>query len=157
MNLRILKKLSARAAPYLAKLGDTRQQFKAEKGENYTGLIITARKHWERCPSVHADTTGRRCIVLQPKCRAGTKWPYVKVYDARQPRKGTAMIGGMSGYYEPEWDEQTAWEALETLVGNHFTDVVFDIKKDRHELVSTRNLSSIGAIFAAADEMVANL
>jgi hypothetical protein len=40
VNLRILKKLSKRAAPLLLKLGDEQEQFRAEKGENYHGAAL---------------------------------------------------------------------------------------------------------------------
>lgn len=89
MNLRTLKKLSKRAAPILiAHYG--LEVFIAERGDNYHGLEI-------------------RCHHKPKKCRRSCdcKW---------HPLKGTPMVGEMSGYYEPEWSEETAWERLGQLV-----------------------------------------
>lgn len=150
MNLRILKKLSKRAAPYLALLGENREQFKAEKGENYIGSLRGfERKHWERMRSVHNEVIGD-----------GYKYPanngngYISVRPPNHPRKGTVMVGGMSGYYEPEWDETTAYEALVDVLFNIFTpwddyDEVNDIWPS-----CFRNLSTPRLIFLAADELI---
>ncbi len=49
MNLRILKKLSKRAAPYLEKIGDTRKQFAAPHaatGECFIKTLIVDRTCW---------------------------------------------------------------------------------------------------------------
>lgn len=120
MNLRILKKLSKRAAPLLPLLGDDREQFRAEAGDNYTGLIIRARKHFERMRSPHDHPSTREGSIKRPAHdgRGG----YIVMWPPNNPRKGTVMVGGMSGYYEPEWDEETAWEALQTWVANFMTD-----------------------------------
>lgn len=48
MNLRTLKKLFKRAAPWLPLLGDNREQFCAEAHNNYHGCFIGDRKHRER-------------------------------------------------------------------------------------------------------------
>lgn len=32
------------------------------------------------------------------------------------------MVGEVSGYYQPEWDEQSAYGALATHVHHHFYD-----------------------------------
>ncbi len=147
MNLRILKKLSQRAASYLPLLGDKREQFAATEGENYHGLVIHARKHWERCESVHADTFSRDEIVLAPRCRAGTRLPFIKLRPPHHPWPGTIMVGSIEGYYEPEWSEETAWGALDGLVRDHF----FDYQAER----LTRRLHGPSDIFKAADEMIA--
>lgn len=149
MNLRILKKLSKRAAPYLPLLGDDRQQFRAEADDNYHGLVIKARKHWERCPSCHTDTFSEGEIVLAPRCRAGTRYPYVKVSMPSHPWPGTIMVGAVSGYYEPEWSEETAWGALDAMVRDHFCDW------DETGPTPTRRFRHPGDVFRAADEMVA--
>jgi hypothetical protein len=148
MNLRILKKLSKRAAPYLSKLGDRREQFLSEAGDNYHGLIIAARKHWERCPSVHAETIREGEFVVRPRCREGARLPFVKVYPPSHPWPRTVMVGAMSGYYEPEWDEETAWGALNELVRNHFCDW------DEHGPTLTRKFRNAGDVFRGADEMM---
>ena len=112
-----LKKLSKKAAPLLKELGDSRQQFCAVRGENYMGVVIRDRKHWERMRSVSGDTFDRD-IKYKPK--NGNGW--IRLSPPVQPRKGTPMIGGTSGYYEPEWDEETTWEALLTIVYDRFAD-----------------------------------
>lgn len=146
MNLRILKKLSKRAAPYLPLLGDDRRQFPAEKHDNYTGLMITARKHFERGRSVHAELYGEGMIKTPAKDARG--WVYAK--PPVHPRKGTIMVGALEGYYEPEWDEETAYEALLDIVYSESTEWGED-----GPCALTRDLSSVGLIFAAADQLVA--
>jgi hypothetical protein len=146
MNLRILKKLSKRAAPYLDLLGDRREQFRASHhrdGENYTGLLIRARKHFERMRSPHAQ------LIREGEMRAPARdgRGYIVLWPPDHPRKGTVMVG----YYEPEWSEQTAWEALVELVRWHFTDC------SDEELRPTRALKKPAAIFCAADEMLAEI
>lgn len=149
MNLRILKKLSKRAAPYLVLLGDTREQFRSERGDNYHGFIIRARKHADRVASCHTDMVREGMILTEPKCRASTRHPFIKLYPPSHPRKGTMMVGGMSGYYEREWDEECAYGALWSWVSAHFTDW-----SDFENLRPTRDLSSVSKLFAAADDMV---
>lgn len=149
MNLRILKKLSKRAAPYLPLLGDTRAQFLAEQDDNYHGLVISARKHWDRVGSVHADTYHEGEFVLEPRCRAGTRLPFVKVRPPLHPWAGTIMVGAMEGYYEPEWNEETAWGALNSLVRDHFCDW------DEDGPTPTRRFRNPGDVFRAAAEMIA--
>jgi hypothetical protein len=60
------------------------------------------------------------------------------------------MVGATSGYYEPEWDEQSAWEALTQVVYDHFTDW------SEEEPKLTRSLNSPREILQAATEMLAN-
>lgn len=148
MNLRILKKLSKRAAPLLPLLGDRRGQFPAEAHANYHGLLIWARKHWERCPSVHTDCIRQGEYVTAPRSRAGTRYPYIKVYPPSHPWAGTVMVGETSGYYEPEWEEETAWEALDGLVRGHFCDW------DENGPTPTRRFRNASDIFRAAHEMI---
>ncbi|MCI0999176.1 hypothetical protein HWD97_03670 [Ochrobactrum sp. C6C9] len=151
MNLRTLKKLSKRAAPLLLLLGDTREQFKAKPHENYHHGFIGERKHWER----------RRC---HPSYEGRNSWLHKRgaeiLFTTRQgrsmvmsppshPRKGTVMVGSMVGYYEPEWDEQDAWSALEDFVMGHFCDF------DGDNLVPTRTFSSVASVIQAANEIIA--
>ncbi|MBP8235695.1 MAG: hypothetical protein KAY22_25705 [Rhizorhabdus sp.] len=154
MNLRILKKLSKRAAPYLPLLGDKREQFPAEWGENYHGLNIWARKHFERTVSVHTDIMREGEMVIAPKCREGSRFPYIKLYPPSHPWPGTIMVGGMSGYYEPEWEEESAWGALHQIVSDRFTDWDAVYREDESAPWLTRRLRTPSDIFAAADEMV---
>lgn len=92
MRLRTLKKWSKVAAPILEKhYGE--KVFLAVRGENYHGLIISC-----KCP--------RRPHQIQHyKCEC--QW---------HPLKNTPMVGRMSGYYEPEWDERTAFSELREYV-----------------------------------------
>lgn len=154
MNLRTLKKLSKRAAPYLSKIGDTREQFLAKKDENYHGLIIRDMNRLERCASAHADVTCEQTHVatISPRCRAGTQYPFVKLSLPCHPLKGTPMVGDVSGYYEPEWDEETAWTALRNWVVGQF----FGYDSKTNEVFCTRTFSTPGEIFDAADELLSN-
>ncbi|WP_054945004.1 hypothetical protein [Novosphingobium sp. KN65.2] len=153
MNLRILKKLSKRAAPYLAALGDRREQFRAEQGENYHGLIIRDRTDWERswCHPSHHIGWHREGEMYCVEARKGYRY---MVRMPSHPLKGTIMVGAMEGYYEPEWDEETAYGALRTIVIDRFTcwEAIF-AEDDRPCM--TRDLSTVSKLFAAADEMVA--
>lgn len=147
MNLRILKKLSKRAAPLLPLLGDRREQFRAERWENYTGLLVRSRKHFERMRSAHGQ-----CIHEgEIKRRAADGNGFVAMWPPHHPRKGTVMVGAVSGYYEPEWDEETAWESLLNRVHDHFTDW------SEEPATPTRLLPTPSAVFAAAADMLAEM
>ncbi|MBB3940729.1 hypothetical protein GGR39_002386 [Novosphingobium fluoreni] len=154
MNLRILKKLSKRAAPYLPLFGDTREQFRSGRGDNYHGLIIRDRTCFERSPCHSSYAQGaylwggevRICV----QARAGHRY---MISPPPHPLKGTIMVGGMSGYYEPEWDEETAFGALRQQVCYHFTDWEACASIDDVPGI-TRDLSTVSKLFAAADEMV---
>lgn len=146
MNLRILKKLSKRAAPLLEQLGDERKQFRAEPGENYHVTVIRARKHFERGRSPHADLIWPDEIKHPAKDGNG----YVYMHPPTHPLKGTVMVGAVSGYYEPEWDEETAWDALRQQVYYHF----MDYDENTSDLKPTRVLRTPSDIFAAARDMI---
>lgn len=157
MNLRTLKKLSKRAAAYLPLLGDTRGQFPSERGDNFHSTFIGDRKHWHR-GNCHAsyeprnEYRSRRGAEIVFTTRAGRR---KLMRPPHHPRKGTIMVGSMSGGYEPEWDEQCAWSALDNLVRCHFTD--WDKMQEENVPFGgalTRDLSTPSLIFAAADEMV---
>ncbi|CAM8655662.1 hypothetical protein [Sphingobium cupriresistens] len=157
MNLRILKKLSKRAASYLPLLGDNRQQFPAEPYDNYHGLVIQAKKHWDRHDAVHGDVirSGEGGYAYQPACRTGTRFPFIHVVPPLHPWAGTIMVGAMQGYYEPEWDEESAWGALCTMVFGEFTDWDAYARDDHTGRLLTRRLRTPADIFRAADEMIA--
>lgn len=70
------------------------------------------------------------------------------------------MVGAMSGYEEPEWEEQTAYEALIDAVHMEFTDwgalaSAGDEGEDSDRPIMLRDLSTPTAVFAAAAEMIA--
>jgi hypothetical protein len=163
MNLRILKKLSERAAPLLPLLGDKRQQFRAEKDDNYGVPLIADRKYWKRsrCRPDHKPrndysipqgaervvvTRSGRHVLLQP--------PY-------HPGKGTVMVGASEGYEEPEWEETTAWVALSDILFSHFTDWAscgrWDGEGEMPVPNLTRSLRTPREIFQAARDMIADL
>jgi hypothetical protein len=148
MNLRILKKLSKRAAPLLVALGHGQEQFPAAKDENYHGMLIRDRKHWERisCHPKYEAIAGRDEILFKTQ-----KGKLIVMRPPDHPLKGTIMVGGMSGYYEPEWDEECAWKALSDTVFWTFTD--YDEEAD--DLKPTRELRTPAAILQAAREMIA--
>lgn len=151
MNLRTLKKLSKRAAALLPLLGDTRDQFPAERGDNYASVLISARKHWERspCHPTHNpwnDYSTPRGMPIRRVTRAGR---HIVIKPPSHPRKGTIMVGGMDGGEQPEWSEETAWEALRMLVWAEFTDWSKD------DPVPLREFKTPGDIFRAAAELIA--
>lgn len=94
MTLRTLKKKSKQALPIMLKHYPrelTGEVFTAERGANYHGRVI-------RC----THGTGDPCLVKgRPRCEC-----------TYHPLKGTPMVGAMSGYYEPEWDERPVLEDL---------------------------------------------
>lgn len=153
MNLRILKKLSKRAAPLLPLLGDTRDQFQAKKWECYVSVGACERKHWERSRAKYPmDLRGQ--IKYRP--RDGRDW--IVLRRPSHPWKGTVMVGAMSGYYEPEWGEQSAWESLCGIVWDHFTDWTYPTDEtgdaEWPHPVCTRDLSTPTLVFAAAREIL---
>lgn len=146
MNLRILKKLSKRAAPMLPALDDHRQQFKAERGDNYTSTLVLARKNFERLRSPGPDTFGDHHIKVPARDGHGG---FISLHPPHHPLKGTMMVGGMSGGESPEWDEETAWDALQGLVLAHFTDWGCSSPPE-----PTRVLDTPAQIFAAATDLI---
>ncbi|WP_398480893.1 hypothetical protein [Tardiphaga sp.] len=151
MNLRTLKKLSKRAAPMLPLLGDERKQFPAEKWDNYSSSFIAAHKHWERS-TCHPTYEGRNgWTTPRGKEILWTTKDGRSMYmrPPSHPRKGTVMVGAVTGYYEPEWDEETAWCALETCVRHHFCDW------DEDGPTPTRTFSRPGDLLDAAQEIIA--
>lgn len=120
MNLRILKKLSKKAAPLLAALGDQREQFLAEPGENYHSTRIQDRTCWERSRTVWKDLPAEKRD--DQFCYRSRKGAVIVLRPPSSPLKGTPMVGATSGYYEPEWEEETAWDALQARVWAEFTD-----------------------------------
>ncbi len=151
MNLRILKKLSKRAAPLLAQIGDYREQFFAEKWDNYTSSAITSRKHWERsrCHPSHASEIGKNHGLLRSYYRSRAGHVICMSAEHIHPRKGTPMVGATSGYYEPEWDEETAWDALSGYVHAHFTDYECEGGPKQTRIIKTPS-----DVFRAADEII---
>ena len=146
MNLRILKKLSKRAAPLLPLLGYTSEQFRAaheNTGENFLKTAIRDQKNWERRRSKRNEPWHGE-IVRPAKDGNG----YIILREPNHPRKGTIMVGSVSGYYEPELDEETAWCALQNIVLCHFTDWSLETPK------MTRRLRTPSEIFAAAHEII---
>lgn len=157
MNLRTLKKLSKRAAPLLPLLGDTRKQFRAEPYDNYGIPFIGDRKHWERHrlsqdyePRNNWSTRRGQEIILET--RDGGR---VLLSHPDHPRKGTMMVGATSGYYEPEWDEETAYRALLDLVHEHYTDYRYDPEADDVDRIPLRTLNTPREVFQAASDILA--
>lgn len=151
MNLRILKKLSARAAPLLPLLGDTRQQFPAVEGDNYHGAVIRDRTCWDRS-HCHPSYTGHGEEIIYTT-RAGRR---VVMRPPSHPLARTIMVGGVSGYYEPEWEEECAWLALACMVHCHFTDWGELVDGDGLPIpIRTRRLRTPSDIFRGAADMLA--
>lgn len=157
MNLRILKKLSKRAGLLLSALGDRREQFPAERWEDYTSCGGHDRKHWERNrypnPS-HWDGN----IHIKPHSGKGT---IVLSQRHMCPWPGTVMVGWSSGGYEPEWEEDDAWTLLMQEVRDHWTDyrelppvTVDDMDFPDFEIVCLRRFRNPSQILKAARELV---
>lgn len=145
MNLRILKKLSKRAAPLLALLDDRREQFRAEPHDNYTSTGGHDRKHWERGRSVHGDKFRERDIKYRP--RRGDGW--IRLSEPCHPLAGTVMVGAMSVGEEPEWSEETAWDSLRDIVYWGFA-----APNAEGDWRCTRRRGNPSRVFALAGELV---
>lgn len=118
MNLRILKKLSKRAAPHMVALGFTNKQFLAERWEDYTESGRHDRKHWERRRArypmeCHSD------IQIKPRQGEGM---VILSQQYMHPWPGTVMLGWTVGYEEPEWEENDAWTLLRRDVQDHWME-----------------------------------
>lgn len=153
MNLRTLKKLSKRAAPLLILLGDRREQFPCPRGDGHVGGLITARKHWDRSgchPSFEPwnNYLTPKGMPLKHVTRAGRS---IVIRPPDTPRKGTVMVGGMDGGEQPEWSEETAWEALTEQVWWHFTEWDAALQ----DLVPTRTFRAPRDYLRAAVEITA--
>lgn len=153
MNLRILKKLSKRAAPLLIALGERREQFAARAQDSYGVPLVRDRKHWDRSrchptykgwnnwsvPAgreiVFTTRTGHTVVMRPPSC----------------PLKGTVMFGGTDGGEQPEWSEDNAYSILIDYCFWHFGDVV----GEELDWVSNRALNTPRQVFSAAADMVA--
>ena len=154
MNLRILKKLSKRAAPLLLALGDTRQQFKCERDDGELGYIINARKHWQRRRSkdnTRWDGTPWDDRIIKPAADGNG---FIHIYSPSSPRKGTINVGRMSGYYEPEWSDTPAWYALKEFVESEFMDFDNWNESESSWPTITRDLSTPSKVFAAAHDIL---
>jgi len=153
VNLRTLKKLSKRAAPLLTLLGDRREQFPCPNGDGHLSWLITERKHWDRS-SCHPSYTPSnsystpRGMPLKLTTRAGH--PLI-IRPPMEPRKGTIMVGGVDGGPQPEWSEETAWEALREQVWWAFVD----FHPTTGEIVSTRDFPTPSAVLRGAAEIIA--
>jgi hypothetical protein len=151
MNLRILKKLSKRALPYLAhNPHQWGKPFLAEKGDNYTGVRITAHNDMERSLSMRGDPFGEGAVAYKPRRQEGRQYPYVVLRPARHPKKGTPMFGWMDGGEQPEWDETTAWETFQDWVVGNYSE----FETNTANLVLTRRLKTPSDFFRAADELL---
>lgn len=152
MNLRTLKKLSKRATPLLALMGDRREQFPSERGDNHLSRLIGDRKHWDRSachPSYtpHNNYLTPRGMPIKRVTRAGRT---IVIRPPSEPRKGTMMVGGMDGGEQPEWSEETAWEALTEQVYWSF----IDFHPETGDIIAARDFPTPRAIFQGAAEII---
>ena len=84
--------------------------------------------------------------MIKTPARDGRGWVYAK--PPCHPRKGTIMVGALEGYYEPEWDEETAYEALLDILYVEFTDWSED-----GPCALMRDLSTVTGVFRAANDL----
>lgn len=151
MNLRTLKKLSKRALPYLELLGCRLETFITgpETSNGFTNCHIE-RKHFERARSKHDD------LLFWPyKAKAYDGNGFIYMHKPSRLWDGTPIVGWQSGYFEPEWEEETAYEWLKIEVENHFIDwPKFELTDETGYPALTRRLDTPRQIFKAADEIV---
>lgn len=155
MNLRVHKKLSLRAASLLERLGYFHHgvvAYSAQKDKSYLSTLISDRTDWER-RRCHPDYEPRNDYLtgrgreIKLTTRAGHT---IIMAPPSCVRKGTVMVGSMSGGEEPEWSEHSAWEVLGEVVYYHFTE--WDNKNQ--ELIATKVFSTPSEILSAAEMMI---
>lgn len=155
MNPRILKKLSAAAAPLLPLLGDRREQFRATLHRNYHAVFMPDRRHWDRSPCHPTHEPWNRWSTPRgmPRRFVTKAGQHMVMEPPSTPLAGTIMVGAMSYGEEPEWSEETAYEALAETVSWCFMEIGHE---DDDCLVRfTRRLVTPTEIFAAAREIIA--
>lgn len=162
MNLRILKKLSKKALPLLETLWAEKRYrlarpsvFPAVRGECLTNIGRIDLKHHEHRVTYNTCTwPGQR---VYPSPLPGKH----RVLDSQYlcPLKGTPMTGGMVGYEEPEWEEETAWELLRNILFVEFRnwDELGPNPPPRTVPRLSRDLSTPRQVFTAANDLIARL
>lgn len=119
MNLRILKKLSKRVKPLIYGKSSGLEFFLADSHDNYTNTHGHDRKHWERMQSGNSECFFKKDIKIK------TKNGFILMSEQYiHPWKNTEMVGWMSGYEEPEWEEETAWDRFCSNIWYKFNDYV---------------------------------
>lgn len=158
MNLRILKKLSKRAAPLLESIRVTGKQYPAERWESFIDCGGHERKHWERGNARHpCGFAGYHYF----QSRKGLGHPYMHQPD--HPWEGTIMVGWEVGYYEREWKEADAWSILKRRIEEHFCEYVpIPGTEDEHgcpehEWVWDRRFLNPSDVLRALPEVVAKV
>lgn len=157
MNLRILKKLSKRAAPHMAALGLKMKQFPAYRWDNYTDSCGHDRKHWERNRARYPMEPRDKDIHLKPRRGEGV---IVLSETYLHPWPGTVMLGWDIGYETPEWEENDAWRLLEREVREHweeFREIPGTEDEDgcpKFEWVIHRRFRNPAAILRAVPEVI---
>jgi len=162
MNLRILKKLSKRAAPLLVALDGYQfgqvEHFIADS-DGHTGTAGHDRKHWQRSRGIHDDAT-HGTIVYQPQ-QPGERYPHVWMREPWYAWPGTPMVGWTSGYETPEWDERTTWKHLVDIIGCVVTEYREVPREDDEwgpgydlEPVVTQRLRNPGAVLRRARDLI---
>lgn len=99
MNPRILKKLTRKAEPIIVALGLT--------------------QHLERCVSGPYGDIETCCKVDRKHRWRSRNGTFSHYFDQLH---GTVGYGCVSGYYEPEWDDNCCWSMLKDYVFESFTD-----------------------------------
>lgn len=156
MNLRILKKLSKRAAPLLVALGDRREQFPNDRWEGHTSSTGHERKHWERRRARY-PMERRGDIHVKPRNGEGM---IVLSQEYMHPWKGTIMLGWTFGHETPEWEEDDAWTLLAREVRSHWEEfreipgTEDEMGCPEHEWVIHRRFRNPSAILRAVPELI---
>lgn len=158
MNLRILKKLSKRVAPVVQEISKHQGYtcFVADTNDNFTNTRGHDRKHWERMFSKNGDYLCSGDIKTKTKNGSGYIWLSQQYIH---PWKNTEMIGWTYGYYEPEWEEETAWDFFKNHVWSGFNDYesILDSEDElglpNFQWVSRRKLNNPSQYFKAFEEL----
>lgn len=142
MTLRSLKKKSKQAVPILLAhypdaAAEAGEMFAAKRGENHHEFVIRC-THGSGDPSLADD---------RPRCDC-----------TYHPLPGTPMFGGVFGYYEPEWDEKTAYSVLRHAVMYHDRPATMTDREWRRTLALSNTSpvteADLAAMFGDDDEDV---
>lgn len=163
MNLRILKKLSKRAAPLLVELlkGGGFDIYPSRRWEGYTTSTGHERKHFERmscCAPSQRDIERTERLDNYFLPRHQQRWVYIR--QPNTPLKGTMHVGRAVGYECPEWEEDDAWTALCEHVRGHYMEWVETGKEDPEfgfpemDLIVHRRLKTVSAVFRAVPDVL---
>lgn len=157
MNLRILKKLSKRAAPLLIEIdGDDRAHWVTSDGDGEIEIGGMDRKHMDRIRTYYQEPTSMFTVIVPARRDIGGR-SHIALYGPHTPLPGTPMLSWSGGYFDDDGVTLSAWETLERRADDAVIDFVEDGKDDEgfpiHRRVVLRHLRNPSDILRQARAM----